>query len=270
MSSRSDSLVSKLGHFGLDNDEASIYLYLLRSNYKSALEISREVKVGRTKVYRILRKLIKLGIVNQKLDTHGKKFKAESYEKLELLLRSKESEIESLKGIRDDLFQDLKYFQSKYHKKSRVLYYSGKEGLKQITWNSTKAKDELLIFEIKDMSAFLDYGFCEKVRMEFVRNKVKVKEITNHKSLPAWTDIHEFVRKFWSCRYISPVKLKMKFEILVYNNVLAMYNFKDSDVFCVEIYNESLAEMQKQLFEFLWDSAQEMKIGKGGKASLIK
>ena len=39
-----------------------------------------------------------------------------------------------------------------------------------------------------------------------------------------------------------------------------MYTYEKKDIFCVEIYNKDLADMQKQLFDFLWEKAIPMRI----------
>lgn len=268
MSDQTDKLSKHLEPFGLSKEEASIFLLLLQKGSKSALGISRELHNGRTKVYRLLEGLTKYGLVTVKIDEVGKKFEAKSYKQLELLLTNKEYEVERLRKAKSKIFDELASIKGKVDKKSKVLYYTGKEGLKQVTWNSTKAKDKLYLFEILDMSAFLDYGFCEKVRVEFVKNKVKVFELTNQKNVPAWTNIEDFTKNYWECRNIDPKELEMRFEMLLYNDVYAMYSFQNYDIFCVEIYNQNLANMQKQIFEFMWAKAKKMKVGKGGKAEV--
>lgn len=42
------------------------------------------------------------------------------------------------------------------------------------------------------------------------------------------------------------------------------------DIFCVEIYNRGLADMQRQLFDFAWAKAKRMrKIGNRGAARVV-
>lgn len=152
--------------------------------------------------------------------------------------------------------------------RSKVINYSGLDGLKKVTLNSLKAKGELFIFEIDTMSAFLNYGFSEEVRKGFVKNKIHVKEIMNHSKQPPWTEVEEFVKDFWECRYIDPKILNTNVEILIYNDVIAFYDYRDEKIFCVEIHNKKLADMQKQVFNFVWHYGTKLKIGKGGATSL--
>ncbi len=172
-----------------------------------------------------------------------------------------------IKNILPDLLNDLPFFIPN-DSKTKVINYKGQEGLEQVTLNSTKAKGEILLFEIENMSSFLNYGFCEDVRKTFVKNKIHIRELTNQSIQESWTKIEEFVNDYWTCRYIDPNILKMNIEVLIYNDVVAFYNYKDGDIFCVEIYNQKLADMQKQIFDFMWHYGKEVKVGEGGSTSL--
>jgi len=44
--------------------------------------------------------------------------------------------------------------------------------------------------------------------------------------------------------------------MVVYDNVTAYFNWKDSEIFGVEIYNQEIADTQRQLFNLLWDKAR--------------
>ena len=64
--------------------------------------------------------------------------------------------------------------------------------------------------------------------------------------------------------------MKIKFEVLIYNDVYVMYRYKGKEVFCVEIYNQELADMQRQLFRYMWKKARRFKVlNKEGKAELL-
>ncbi len=270
MSNQTDRLVSLLEPFGLSTDESRVYLSLLEKSALTALQISRDLHIGRTKVYRVLDKLEDLGLAIEKKGDRGARFEATTPKQLELLIKKKEGEVGKLKESLPVVLEELSSVEVSGDETSKVLYYEGQEGLEQVTWNSLKAEDELRIFEIKDMSAFLDYGFTEKVREEFVWRDVHVRELTNQKELDSWTNVQEFVDKYWQCRYIDPKELEMRFELLVYNDVYTMYSFEGRDIFCVEIYNQNLAQMQKQLFDFMWLHARKMeRIGGGGAMKVV-
>lgn len=65
MSEQTDSLILLLKPFGITSEEIKIYLNLLEENTLSALSISRNLHISRTKVYRLLDKLIEKQLVIQ-------------------------------------------------------------------------------------------------------------------------------------------------------------------------------------------------------------
>jgi Fe2+ or Zn2+ uptake regulation protein len=268
MSDQTDNYTHLLTPFGLDSIEAKIYLLLAQKGVLSALQISRELHIARTRVYRILDKLHEKKLVTIHLDDRGQKFGASAYQELELLVAEKEHEAHMLRKKMPLIFDQLAALWGKESARSKVLYYRGVEGLKQVTWNSLRAKDTLRIYEIANMTAFLDADFSEKIRTEFAERHIKVKQLTNLKHIKPYTYIPEHVA-LWQVRYIVPKALEMKFECMIYNDVFTMYNYQGTDQFCVEIYNPHLSHMQRQLFDYVWASAVPMKIlNKWGEAGI--
>lgn len=269
MSGIADNLINNLNAFGLSAEESELYILLIKKGSLSALNISRELKIARTKVYRLLEKLKEKGFVVEEIQNYGSKFKAESYEKFNNIIKDKEEELKHIKNHSAELFNTLASLQSVDNQNSKILYYKGVEGLKQVTWNSLKAKDILRIYEIKDMSGFLSFDFAEKVRQELVDRNIMTHQLTNLPKLAEYTENAEHVTKFWTPRYINPEFLSIDFEIVIYNDVYCMYNYKDDDIFIVEIYNSTLARMQEKIFDFVWSQATPMKIlDKKGGASI--
>lgn len=261
MSIKSDRLIALLLPLGLKTEEAKLYL-LLRENISStALEISRQLEIPRTRVYRILDSLLNLGLVTARLDTRGQRYEASGNDRLEALVAQREFETKTLKKNINLLEEQLVLLPNVAQENSKVLYYRGLEGLKQVTWNSLKAKGELLTLEVSDMNAFFNKAYAEDMRLRFVENKVKIRTLTNNDKISPWTDVaHEMVEKYWAIRHIPEKHMKINFEILIYNDVYTLYRYQDADIFCVEIYNKELAEMQRQVFEFMWKNAKRFKV----------
>jgi len=271
MSKKTDNIMSALQSLGLNLEETTIFLYINKNGSCTALSISKECNISRTKVYRILDNLIKKKLIVQLMGDRGLKFEVVADLNLDLFLVQKESELESLRESLPFIQQELSSSSINGRHKSKVVYFHGIQGLEQVTWNSTKAKGPLRIYEMSEtMTEFLNISFSEKVRQEFVNNKVLIKQLTNHKKIAGYTKITELVTKYWECRYINPKELSMKFEILVYDNVVVVYTYKQDEIFCVEIHNPYLAEMQTQIFDFVWNSAKPLKIlDASGTAELV-
>lgn len=256
-----DQLQNLLAKFDLDEKEIAVYLLLLKKKSLSATAISKATSIPKTTVYRALEKLREHKLVTEIIDEYRKLYEAESPENLKYKVKEYEEKTKILADSFPLILESLGEITNSDVSKSKIKYYSGLEGLKQVTWNSSKAKGMLRIFEIQNMSKFLNYDFCELARQEFVNNKVTTHELTNEAKFPGWTNVTELVKNYWEIRYIDPKKLKMEFEMLVYNDVFVMYNHEgDKEIFCAEIYNERLARMQKQVFDFIWLKGKKVRI----------
>ena len=265
MSDRTDRLTGLLVPFGVSEEEARIYLVLLEHGVLSALQISRILKMGRTKVYRLLDKLIAKGLVVNQFDEVGFKFRAEPPEKLSLLVNLKRAEVASLQDSLPKVEKVLLSRIASAGGESKVLYYRGKRGVSQVNFNMARAEGELLSMELETASAFMDQRDAEEMRRELVRNKIMTRTLTNARHLAPYTKVHEIVEKYWEIRHLSKEVFEIKAEVFVYNDVYCLYKYTDNDVFAVEIYNQDLADMQRQVFSILWERGVEMeKIGDKG------
>ncbi len=217
--------------------------------------------MARTKVYRILDKLSSRQLVEQQITHRGLQFGATHPSKFSLLLKEKEHETQLLKETLPAVLGHLEKIAYKKNEKTKVLYYSGTDGIKQIFFNATKAKGELLTYESSyDMTTFLPHKFSEEIRREFVNNKVSIRVLLWQKNLASWTKVEELIKTYWQARYLDPQQLKLKSEVFIYNNVYVFYSYDSDNKSGVEIYNEDLANIQRQLFEINWVQAKSMRL----------
>lgn len=267
-----DKITLLLQNLGLEKRECEIYLYLLRNKSESALKLSKALKISRPQVYRSLNSLSEMGLVSVEGQMNKRRFDALSIKNLENMVSQKKAHAELMQNSLNVLFNNYAELFASRDSGIKVVHYKGFEGLKTITWNSTKTRDIFRIFELnQDMTGFTDFDFAERVRMEFVRNGLsELRQITNLKRILPWTNFEEIV-SLTEFRYLDPKLLIMNAEILVYNDVVAMYNLKNNELVGIEIYNQELADMQKKLFDFIWFQLKPLKIvDKRGGARLIK
>lgn len=272
MSDRTDSLISLVEPFGVSENEARIYVALLERGVMSALKISRYLKMGRTKVYRVLDGLIEKGLVVQLYNERGFTFEAAAPAKLEMRLKQRRKELEGLEESLPSVVERLEALGGLGGLGVGVRYFEGLAGLEQITLSSLEAKDELLIYEMdQDMSAFVSHEFAEEMRRELVKRKIVTRQLTNKQRIESFTSVREYVRNWWQVRYVDPKLLPIQFEVLVYNSTYCLYTFEGKKVFGVEIEHEQLAAMQKMQFEYVWGTARVLeRVGGEGEAALIE
>lgn len=269
MSDQTDNLISLIKPYGLSAEESRIYIFLLRNGFSTALHMSRTLKIGRTKVYRLLDVLQKKQLLETKVDERGMKFGSAHPNKFNQLISIQEQTVASLKQTLPDLISQLNHILPQAGSSSKVLYYEGVEGLKQVSYNITRAQGLLRVFEMEHLSDFVSKDYAEMIRLKLVEKGIFTRDLTNKKSFSDYTNVTEMIGKFSEFRHVPPEKLKINFEVLIYNDVYTTYTYKNDVVFCVEIYNEHLAEMQKQIFDFIWNQARRMKfISNKGAAKL--
>lgn len=271
MSGETDKLLKQLLQFDLSDDEGKLYMYVLEQGRVTALKASKDLKIARTKIYRLIEKLVEKRLIIEEVRNYGTKFRAESPERFLDILNDKEKELLLLKSTTPTLVNQLEALQSLMGQESKILHYRGAEGLKQVTWNSTKTKGDFRIYEIDLMHAMVDYEFSEKTRREFAKNpRTTIYQLTNQTKFEDFTTVKKHVKQ-WQLRHIPKSVLDIKFEIQIYNDVYCMLDYTDEDVFIVEIYNQNLADMQKQIFDAVWSIAKPMKItSEQGAAELQK
>lgn len=260
MSDQTDSLVKLLEPFNLSTGEAQIYLALLENGSLSALQISRRIHMGRTKVYRLLDKLIAKDLVAQQTDEVGFKFLASPPEKFRQLLSQQQADITSLQQSLPQLITTLKQHTGSAHPGSKVLFYRGRSGLKQVNFNLLRAKKEFLSYETATAEVSIGHKDAEELRRQLVKRQITARNLMNVKKIAPFTKVTSMVRNYWSIRYTNPKSLAITADVFIYNNVYAMCHYYDHDVFCVEIYNQHLANMQRQIYELLWKQARPLTI----------
>ncbi len=255
MSKNIDSIKNNFSQIGIENEQTDIYLEILQNGKTTALKLARTFTIPRTSVYRILDSLLEKGLVIASLGNRGTEYSATAPSNLQLLIDRKEAELTRQKQVIAELQLSLSELEIKKRNNNQVFYYHGIEGLKQVTYNSLHATGELCTYELETMNAFLSFEEAEKYRERFIDRKVKIRTLTNAKEIKPWTEKTEMVKYYWEIRHLSPLQNPFRFEILLYNDIYAMYKYVDNDIFCIEIQSQELADMQKQLFEYLWRNA---------------
>ena len=256
--------------YGLSEDEGRVYLYLLEHGYTPVLTISRSLKIGRTKIYRLLEKLQSKHLTEAKINERGLHYGATDPVKFSQILTDKESDLNRLKASHEVMLERMHAMTATTNQSSKVLYYEGIEGLKQISFNITNADRLLRVYEVEHLNDFLPEEFSEMIRRKIVERKISIRDLTNKASFPDYTKVTEMVKSYSEFRYIPKEKLSIDFEILIYNDIFATYTYKEDNIFCVEIHNPELARMQKQIFDFIWSYAEKMKFTSPFGASKLK
>lgn len=247
---------------GLSGDEAKIYLALIKYGNLTILEIARKTDLPRTTIYRKLENLKKRGVVDELIEENTTLIKAADPDKLNLLVKEKETISQILRSSFPDFASQILQLTKKQQPDTKVLFYRGKDGIAQMLWNVLRAKKEMCGYTCLPIETLVNEKFIENWTKEFVSRRLKGRDLYSDSYLKSRKEIPRAKNADWSTwksRYIPSSLLNIEHQLDIYNDVVSIYNWYEGEVFGVEIYNEKVARLQKQIFEILWKMGKSKK-----------
>ncbi len=260
MSKKADKLLlAHLTPFGFTQEEALLFIHLITHGEQTVLAVSRALEKPRTRVYRILDKLVSEGFVVEVIKEHGRSFKAANPERFDQYISEKKAALTTLENNVREVKDMISFLANTSPTASKIINYRGKDGIEQINWNSTKATETLRIFEqAQQMEQWMPHKKAERLREEFHTNRITVHQLVNVTKIPDYTRITGHVQDTTS-RYLDPAILTLHNDIILYDNVVATYSKNNDELFGVEIYDNIVATTLKQMFDHFWHLAKPMK-----------
>lgn len=256
-----NNLLLSLYRLGLSSDEGKVYLALL-DQPMSHLEIARKTGVNRTKVYRIADTLEKRGLIAETINGDGRELVANSPANLEITLTTEEEKLKNQKAIFN---QTLPALQELFNTNSQqnefmVNTYEGVDGFKQMLWNELKTQNEILVFGSGTLQDLVGSSrWAEKHREKTLEAGYKIREVINPDGKPSvFTKNVNFMRQSYQRRTIKPEILPLAHQLCIYNDTVAIYNWRNGQKIGTEIINKQFADMQRSIFESYWKLAQSM------------
>jgi sugar-specific transcriptional regulator TrmB len=241
---------------GLENEIADLYLALHTHGPQSISELSRTSGVERTRIYRLIDRLMETNLIE--VESHYKRgiIKAAPIANLHILINEREKE---LQGLQDELglIEQLLARNSLSSPASRVQFYHGPQGIRQMLWNRVNAKTEVVGYSYRILDEITGRAFMERWVGAVEEKGQKARILLNDEFAKSWKENKPKVmvqRRIGGMQYhwIDEKHLKITHGCAIYDNIVAYTNWKDTDVFGVEIYNQQIADTQRQLFEQLW------------------
>ncbi|MBI2611862.1 helix-turn-helix domain-containing protein [Candidatus Gottesmanbacteria bacterium] len=246
-------------NLGLTAEESAIYASLLDKGPQTVLEVSRNTNVDRTGAYRLLEKLHAMGIVEEIIEENRKMYKAVGLHTLEFLVREKETAVKKLRESMPIIENYMSSREGAHQPGTKVLFYRGRDGIKQQVWNTLRAEKEAVGYSYRRLSELIgDYYI--KWFDEWVARRLIFRDIISDeylRSISQRTVNPHLPEGHFFTRYISEDILNINHQMDIYNNVVSIYNWYEGEVFGVEIYNEKVASFQRQIFEILWARGEE-------------
>lgn len=245
---------------GFSEEAGALYGALVQKGPLTVLEASRATGIERTALYRLIDDLTARGLVEELLEHKSRLLQAVPTHKIKDILDNEKRRVEKLSnefGEFEKIVQSLPTNHS-----TQVRYYRGIAGIKQILWNETKAKGQVIGYTYRNLQEVVGHKYFEEYAKELEKNKVVSRDLRCDSFLDS-SDSPQFVRRHidksvW--RYLPDSVMHLTHNLDVYNDVVTMYYWQNNDVFGIEIQNQLIADMQRSIFETLWKLAENYKL----------
>ena len=244
---KEDKTINLLKKFGLNENESKVYFAFLPLGLTTIQKVSQSSGVKRSTVYDVVESLQQKGLVRVEIQGYKKRFAAENPKRLSNVLKQQE---EDLKSQMPDL---LSLYNTK-QQGSIIKYYKGEESLKGVYEDLVKdikpGEDYLIISN--GPAVIENYGkwfenFIEK------RSKLNI-QIRAILQDTLWARENQKTTK----KYNMEIKVLPKGVKLDVNSVITpqriLINQTTKPVLGIVIENKSVINMQKNIFELLWNS----------------
>ena len=237
---------------GLTPNAIKFYLTSYKKGYASTGKIARLAKIDRSSAYLALEHLKNAGLVNE--ERKGNKTLV-CVKPPQIILNQLRTRIRKLKNQYLNIENRMPELLAQYSQRNNqpvLQFFSGKEGLKQITDDVlNNCRKELLIFsnqkEEKRVFESMDHA-------EFIQERIK-KGIRIRVLAPDTPEAHKLKEKdsvsLRETRIIKEKKIPFSNEIYVYQDKIAMLEFVD-EIQGFIVKSKAFAEAQTWFFEKLW------------------
>lgn len=251
---------SYFAKLGLDHEIADLYLTLHSHGPQTISELSRNSGVERTRIYRLIDSLMESRLIE--VETHYKRgiIKPAPIANLHILIAEKEQELRSLQDELG-LIEQVLARNSLSSAATSVQFYQGAEGVKQMTWNQLKAKEGSENLSILHENTQINTGlsFFTRWVARFNEKQMRSRSIIDDNFLESqrkWRTKHNTEKlQHWQARYVTPDVFAITHNMVINDDTVSYFNWKNGEVFGIEIHNAEIAQTQRAFFELLWQKA---------------
>jgi hypothetical protein len=255
MASSPDAVRSYLKKLGLEPSVADVYLALHAYGPQSISQLSRSSGVERTRIYRLLDLMQEATIIEVEIHNKRSVVKAADIGNLQSLLSKREQELRSLE-------KELHQLENSFSRstissnQTKVHFYPGLDGNKQMFWNQTHATTEVLSILYQHMQNKTNNAFFERWVRKCNEQDLRFRALVSQdfiKTQRTWFATYDSERlKHWRSRYIDRQIFPISHSVVTYDDVVAYYNWKNGEIFCIEVHNQEIANSQRVVFDLLW------------------
>jgi sugar-specific transcriptional regulator TrmB len=245
---KDEKTINSLMEFGLNENEARVYLVSLSLGATTVLKLSQHSEVKRTTVYEVVDTLERKGLMKKEIKGLKTLYAPEHPEKLENTLENK----------RLLLAKVLPALEGKYHLKgseSVIKYYEGFNSIKNVyedILKDLKAKDfYYAVSNVTEWQGLNDEYFMKNHVEKRVTLGLKINLL--FVDSPVARERIRFQRNYNEEIRLLPENTNIHVDMVITPHKLVIFQLHEPMVALV-IENQSMITVQKEVFELLWNS----------------
>lgn len=233
-----------LEEIGLSEQNAKVYLSLLKLGTSLASQVAEETKINRSVVYQILDRLIKLGFVSYVIKENKRYYAATHPERLIGILKEREERLKSA-------LPQLANLAKPREEKPAVEIFEGKEGMKTILLDILRVSKNWYAFGSPGLGHKIMPYFVEPWEIKRQKQKIKLLVICND-SPEGRKRGEEFSKmKFTEVKYM-PEKYSSPAVTYIYGDRLVIMMWSYEYPFAIRMISKKLVESYMNHFNVLW------------------
>lgn len=232
-----------LKNFGLTENEAEVYLLLLKLGNASASEIAGKSSIHRINVYDILERLQEKGLVSFVIMGKRKQYEAINPKKILEIEERRKKEIESI-------IPELMNQRELGKEPQEVTIFKDKQGIRNITNEITKLKEFDFFASGWGFSQYFGKEYSDTWHAQLKVNKVKVRCLISNKFKGSLKMPEALDYKYLPSEFVFPST-----TLLYQDNVLII--MWSANPLAILIRGKEIHDSYKHFFEMLWKLAKK-------------
>ena len=236
---------------GLTEGETRVYLALLELGKSSAGRIIKKSGVTPSKIYDVLSRLVRKGLIGYIIEGKIRKYTAAHPTRILEYLKQREEDIQELKGEIKGVIPSLELRMRLAEKEESAEILEGTRGIKMffdMSLEETKKGDEVLVFGYPPEASILFNSYFKKFHKERPKKGVYCRVIYDYKT---WFLKKREKRRLMEQRYL-PKGIETPAFVYVFNEKVGTIIISDRQKLCFMIKNKKIADSYKQYFNIMW------------------
>ena len=259
-----------LRNFGLTHKQADVYLFLVKRAIATGGEISKQTKIDRSVIYRILKRLQAKGLVEPTLESPIRFMAVPVDKALDLIIKAKQEEIKAVEKAKKDLIEDLEAIRKTRSEPTieKFMIIKGKKKIyKKIQQIIKETRSQFYgIFPISGLVRAEQFGIFDAAYNHPLKTQIKFHLITeiDDKNLQAMKILRPKLKDTLVLKARNPAKSFMPLPRMVMRDEKEVFFLtqpnpepfsRKKNEMCIYTNCESLVQTFLGIFREMWNNS---------------